>query len=93
MRRGQRLALAASFALLGLSAALVTAWVEPRSDLSFAFPREATADTRLLVGQLQRGPAAGLVLLAISGAEPDRLIGLSSRLADRLEASGRFRFV
>jgi predicted exporter len=93
MRRDYRLALAASFAVLGLSVALVTAWVEPRSDLSFAFPREATADTQLLVDQLQHGPAAGLVLLAVSGAEPDALIGLSSRLADRLDASGRFRFV
>jgi predicted exporter len=93
MSRGRRFALAASFAVLGLSAALLAAWVAPRSDLSFAFPREATADTQLLVDQIQHGPAAGLVLLAISGAEPDLLIGLSSRLADGLEASGRFRFV
>ena len=74
---------AASFAVLGLCAALVAAWVEPRSDLSFAFPREATADTQLLVDQLQRGPAAGLVLLAV-GLRRRGFLVLDARIKARL---------
>jgi predicted exporter len=93
MRRRRLLGLVSSFALLGLCAVLVALIVDLRTDLSFVFPRDPAPDTELLAERLQRGPAAGLILIGLSGAAPEALIRASNRLAEAFEASGRFRFV
>jgi len=93
MRHGRLRALVISYGLLGLCVALVTLWTNLRTDLSFVFPRQSTPNIELLTDRLQRGPALGLVLVALSGAEPEELIRLSNGLAEAFAESSRFRFV
>jgi predicted exporter len=93
VKPGQVIALALSYILLGLCALIVTVSVNLRSDLSFVFPRDADADLELLADRLQKGPAAGLLLLAISGGTTQERVEVSNRLAETLAGSDRFRFV
>ena len=64
-----------------------------RNDLSFVFPKGADADLELLASRLQEGPAAGLLLLAISGGDAEERVEASNALAEALAESGRFHFV
>lgn len=82
-----------SYGAFGLFTWLLALNLVLRSDLSFAFPRNADADLQLLADRLQKGPAAELLLMAISGGSSDERIEISSALAEDLAASGRFNFV
>ena len=89
MRHGRLRALVISYSLLGLCVALVTLWTNLRTDLSFVFPRQSTPDIELLTDMVQRGPASGPVLVALSGAELKELIRLSNGLAQAFAEAKR----
>lgn len=93
MTRRRWFACAAAFVVLGLCVLALIATVRLRTDLSFAFPQSPSRDVQLLVDRLQRGPASGVVLLALSGAGPEPLARASDELAGIFERSGRFQFV
>ena len=60
------------------------------NDLRSFMPPAQTADQRLLLDQIGEGPAARLLLLAISGVAPDRAVALSQGLAAALRGDARF---
>jgi len=69
----------------GVSHALVVG-----NDLRSFMPPAQTADQRLLLDQIGEGPAARLLLLAISAPTPESSIGLSQELAAKLRGDARF---
>ncbi len=98
MRRGYLRHLVVSFAFLVTCALLLVLWITPKTDLSFVFPRNPSPDIELLVERLQKGPSAAVLLLSVTSVpadplSPEALAGLSNRLVQRLNDSGRFQFV
>ncbi len=86
-----RLALVlAAVAALG---ALLAVFAQVRTDLSFVVPRNPSPDAALLAERLQKGPGAGLLLVALTGAEPDALARTSRALAESLRRSDAFHLV
>jgi predicted exporter len=69
----------------GVSRALVVS-----NDLRSFMPPAQTADQRLLLDQIGEGPAARLLLLAISAPAPDVGVALSQGLAAALRGDARF---
>jgi len=63
------------------------------NDLGDLLPEGSTATQRVLLTQAQKGLSGRLILLAVEGATPDELAGLSRALAEMLRADGRFGFV
>ena len=60
------------------------------TDLSAFLPRRATATQRLLVEQLNAGPAAHLVIAAISGGDAGMRAEVSRYMAQRLRTNPSF---
>ncbi len=60
------------------------------TDLRSFMPPPATADQRLLMDQIGRGPGSRLLLVAIGGSSTDRLADLSRGLAGKLAGDARF---
>ncbi|MGN6453894.1 MAG: MMPL family transporter, partial [Steroidobacteraceae bacterium] len=60
------------------------------TDLSAFLPRRATATQRLLVEQLNAGPAAHLVIAGISGGDPAMRAEVSRYMAQRLRTNPSF---
>jgi len=69
----------------GVSRALVVG-----NDLRSFMPPAQTADQRLLLDQIGEGPAARLLLLAISAPAPESSVALSQELAAALRGDARF---
>lgn len=63
------------------------------TDVSALLPRSPTPAQQVLVEQLREGVVSRLVLVAVEGAAPDVLAGLSERLAADLRGRGAFAFV
>lgn len=63
------------------------------SDLSDLLPEGTTNTQRLLLTQVRSGLAGRLILVAIEGAEPDELAGLSRDLSKRLQGNAQIDFV
>jgi len=79
---GRRVLLCWSLAVL---AAAIVAWQGRFStDVSFFLPATPTAEQQLLVDQLKEGPAARLLMIAISGGNADQRATLSRELRARL---------
>jgi predicted exporter len=77
--------IALSLWLLGVIACIgVIARTPLATDMSAFLPRSANPAQQVLVDQLSNGVASRLILLAIEGAEPDKLAALSKALAERL---------
>jgi predicted exporter len=80
-------------------AALATlGWVVQRqltigADLRLFLPRPTTPEQQLLLEEIGEGPAARVLVVALSGAEPQALADVSRTLAEALRQSERFRFV
>lgn len=91
MRRFVALVLA--YGVLATCALATASLISVKADLSFVFPRDAAPDVALLAERLEEGPAAGLILLELSGASPETLVTTSNDLAEALLESGQFRFV
>ena len=60
------------------------------TDLSAFLPRRATPMQQLLVEQLHEGPAAHLILAAVSGADAEARAEVSRQMARRLRANPSF---
>lgn len=74
--------------------ALAALWVVPlRTDMGDFLPAGTTAAARLLLGEIDAGPASRLVLIGIEGAPPATLARLSRALAGGLGRSGLFGLV
>ncbi|RAP56912.1 MMPL family transporter [Oleiagrimonas sp. MCCC 1A03011] len=74
-------------ALLGL---YVMRTLRVSTDLRSFMPPPATADQRLLMDQIGSGPGSRLLLVALGGAQPEKLADLSRGLADALKQDARF---
>lgn len=81
------------FALLLVCSGLLVAFAQLRNDLSFVVPRNPTPDVALLAERLQRGPGAGLVLVALGGAGREELVRASHDLAAALRRGDDFHLV
>src|SRR6185437_13359092 len=91
MTRGARVAI--WFAWLVLIAAVgwgVARHLQISSDLRDFVPPARTADQKLLLDEIGKGPGSRLLLLAISGAPQDRLAALSRGLQDALSQDPAF---
>ncbi|APZ42058.1 MMPL family transporter [Acidihalobacter ferrooxydans] len=75
--------------LLVLAGAFATR-VHIESSLAAFLPHGQNADQRLLLDQLSEGPAARLVLIGITGADPAKLPALSRGLAHALSTNPAF---
>ena len=94
MTRGARVA--AGLLWLALVAALgwgVAAHLKISSDLRDFVPPARSADQKLLLDEIGRGPGSRLLLLAISGAPPPRLATLSRGLDAALAQDPHFAHV
>lgn len=83
----------ALFALFSLVAALIAARAHYSADLSAFLPRSPSATQQLLVEQLREGPAARLILVAISGADAGTRARVSMALGQALRADPAFASV
>ena len=89
-----------ALAVLGLWIALlaILGWFVQRelvlgTDLRLFLPSPTTPGQRLLLEEIGEGPAARVLVVALSGAEPEALADASRAFADALHDSERFRFV
>lgn len=78
---------------LALITVLALGELKLSGDLRLFMPAARTAEQRLLLEQLGEGPGARLLLVALSGAEPDVLVERSRALRERLEDSAEFVWV
>jgi|OpeIllAssembly_1097287.scaffolds.fasta_scaffold10099_3 predicted exporter len=63
------------------------------TDLRLFMPSPRTAQERLVLEEIGEGPASRMLLLAISGADPQAAAETSSALVAALRGSGEFRWV
>ena len=83
-----RAALATTLWILCMAvAASIVVRARYSTDLSAFLPRRATPMQQLLVEQLHEGPAAHLILAAVSGADADARAEVSRQMAQRLRAN------
>jgi predicted exporter len=73
-----------------LLAAIIAARAHYTADLSAFLPRRASETQRLLIEQLREGPAAHLIIAAISGADTATRAAVSQQMAQRLLADPAF---
>ncbi|MFY8136316.1 MAG: hypothetical protein ACOVKS_15050, partial [Aquimonas sp.] len=78
---------------LALIAMLALGELKLSGDLRLFMPAARTAEQRLLLEQLGEGPGARLLLVALSGAEPDVLVERSRALRAALQESPEFVWV
>jgi predicted exporter len=94
MSRSRRALLLAAW----IASVAVLGWVVNRSlvigsDLRLFMPSPRTPQERLLLEEIGEGPASRMLLLAVSGADPQVAADTSRALASALRASGEFRLV
>ena len=85
-------------ALLWLGALLAVGWLvgqrlELGGDLRRFMPTAETPAQKLLIDELGEGPGSRLLLLALSGADPETLATQSRALRERLVGDARFQLV
>ena len=78
------------WALCVVLAAILVVRARYTADLSAFLPRRATATQRLLVEQLREGPAAHLIIAAVSGGDPATRAEVSRQIAARLRTDPAF---
>jgi predicted exporter/predicted hotdog family 3-hydroxylacyl-ACP dehydratase len=74
----------------------IVGWYVERSltigtDLRLFMPSPTTAEQRLLLDEIGEGPASRVLVVALSGAAPEKLADTSRALADALSANEHFR--
>lgn len=84
------LLLAGWLLVLGLLGVYVMRNLHVSSDLRSFMPPPTRADQRMLMDQIGRGPGSRLLMVALSGAAPERLARLSRGLAAALERDPQF---
>ncbi len=88
--RRRRAAIVAWWLLLALAAICVQRMLVVGNDLRSFLPPPRNADQKVLMDEIGDGPASRLLLMAISGAAPEKLAGLSRGLVHALRADARF---
>jgi len=81
-----------------IAAVAILGWVVDRhlvigTDLRLFMPSPRTPQERLILDEIGEGPASRMLLLAISGPDPQAAADTSRALAAALRASGEFRLV
>src|SRR6516165_1843400 len=89
MRRGG-VAATLIWALCAILAVIIAARAHYTADLSAFLPRRASATQELLVEQLREGPAAHLIIAAISGGDAASRAVVSRRMATQLRSDAGF---
>ncbi|HET9483089.1 MAG TPA: MMPL family transporter, partial [Xanthomonadales bacterium] len=89
----RHLAALAWLAALALLAALAVRELSIGTDLRLFLPAPRTAAERLLVEEIGEGPAARLLLVAISGGDAPQRVAASRALAEALRGDALFRRV
>ncbi len=81
--------------LAGLAAVglFVARHLSVSNDLRLFLPEPTTPEQRLLLEEVGEGPASRVLVVALSGAPPERLADASRQLAEALRDSPSFRFV
>jgi predicted exporter len=72
---------------------IIAARARYTADLSAFLPRRATATQELLVEQLREGPAAHLIIAAISGGDATTRAATSRQMAARLRSNAAFNAI
>jgi predicted exporter len=85
--------LALAFALLAVLALVAAKVVRIQSDFTAFLPESTTPEQRLLVAQLRDGLVSRLMLVALEGADPEKLAEASRAVAGDLAAAPEFAFV
>lgn len=80
-------------ALLALAGAWLARNLEVAGDLRRFMPEPRTAEQKLLLEGLGEGPGSRLLLVALEGAEPQRLAAQSAAIRQSLAADPRFALV
>lgn len=94
MKPAARLALAAMWlALLVVAALLISQRLQLSGDLRKFMPSAETPEQKLLLDELGEGPGSRLLLLELSGADPETLAQRSRFVVDALRADARFVLV
>lgn len=88
--RRRHVAIVAWWLLLALAAIGVQRTLVVGNDLRSFLPPPRNADQKVLMDEIGDGPASRLLLMAISGAAPEKLAGLSRGLVHALRADARF---
>ena len=92
MTRPRLVGLALLAIVIAISALILGSRAQLRTDMGFLLPRSPSADTRLLLDQMQKGPTANLLLVRLSGAKPAVLAEVSDRMIKTLRRDARFAF-
>ena len=76
----------------------ILGWIVDRhlvigTDLRLFMPSPQTPQERLILDEIGEGPASRMLLLAVSGPDPQAAADTSRALAAALRASGEFRLV
>ncbi|MDQ3228688.1 MAG: hypothetical protein M3Q13_02985 [Pseudomonadota bacterium] len=87
-----------ALALLWLALLAIAGWaisqrLELSGDLRKFMPAAETPAQKLLIDELGEGPGSRLLLIALSGAEPETLAAQSQSLRDTLSVDPQFRLV
>lgn len=94
MTNGRRLTLALTWlALLALCGWWIGQRLQLSGDLRKFMPTAETPAQKLLIDELGEGPGSRLLLIALSGADPETLATQSQALRDTLLADDKFRLV
>ncbi|MEO6365045.1 MAG: MMPL family transporter, partial [Luteimonas sp.] len=80
-------------ALLAIAGWAVSQQLALSGDLRKFMPSAETPAQKLLIDELGEGPGSRLLLIALSGAEPETLAAQSQALRDALSADPEFRLV
>jgi len=88
--KSRRAAIVAWWLLLALAAIGVQRTLVIGNDLRSFLPPPRNADQKVLMDEIGDGPASRLLLMAISGAAPEKLAGLSRALVGALGSDARF---
>ncbi len=91
--KASQVRLASAFVLAALLAALALARAHLSADIADFLPEGRSEGARFMLDQVRQGPVASLMLFGIEGAAPGDLAATSRAFADKLRASGQFRFV
>lgn len=79
--------------VMGLGSWFVATRAHLQTELSRLLEAGATPVERLLLNELRTGTTGRLVLIALEGADADRLAAVSNRLAQSMRESGAFQYV
>jgi len=79
--------------LVGLGLYLLFTQARIATDISAFLPKATTPRQHILIGQLQQGPVARIIMVALENAPPEALAATSNALANSLARSNAFGLI